>query len=323
MFGTLRLALALAVLLSHTGVGLGPFEIGNAAVVVFFVISGYAITGLVSTRFGAGRRLVPFCRERFVRLAPQYYLWLGFAALVYLGLGWGRLDLAGFVPYGLLAYLTVVPLGLQGYTGTVDTWLVSQASTLGVEITFYLAALRLAGSRRGSLACGLACLAIFAATDAGALPPGLYTYYTSPGPLPAFVLGSFLYRRDWSALAALGGPFLCVLAATPAVPFNAEFLLGTLVGVPCVAGLARVRPRAWDSRLGDASYGCYLGHMTFNTCILHLAGAESFTPALRALAVLAGAAGGYAGYLLVERPTLGYRRRIAATGALPSGARSA
>ena len=315
MFGTLRLALAILVLLSHTGLSLGPFEIGNAAVVVFFVISGYAITGLLATRFRAGRRLVPFCCERFVRLAPQYYLWLAAAALVYFGLGWGRLDTSGFIPYGLLAYLTVVPLGLQGYTGTVDTWLMSQASTLGVEITFYGAALWLVGSRGASLGCGLACLGVFVATDLGALPPGLYTYYTSPGPLPLFVAGSFLYRRDWVALAALGVPFLCVLAFAPSVPFNKEFLLGALLGVPGVALLARVKPRAGDARLGDASYGCYLGHITLNTCILHLAGAgaEGFTPGLRALAVLAGAAGGYAGYLLVERPTVACRRRIGAT----------
>ena len=313
MLGTLRLVLAVIVLLSHTGLSIGHIEIGVVAVAVFFIISGYAMTGLIQNRFSGpgGTRL--FYLERFVRLAPQYYLWLALALIVTIGLAWYPVNMAGFVPYGLLAYLTVIPLGLQGLMGLVGTLVMSQATTLGVEITFYVVAPWLLAGRWRGLLIGLACLVIYDVTERGVLTPALYTYYTSPGPLPLFLMGSFLFKKDWRILAILTLATVGILCFGLNQPFNLELLIGIVLGLPLVAVLGRLRKRKWDAMLGDASYGCYLGHVTVNVALLHLLGRPlvgGFTPLLQIVSIALGCLTGYASYLLVERPTLSFRRKF-------------
>jgi peptidoglycan/LPS O-acetylase OafA/YrhL len=77
LFGSYRAALALAVVVSHSQPMLGPnfvgsIELGNIAVMSFFVLSGFIISEAGST-FYRGRPLA-FLANRFWRIAPIYWL---------------------------------------------------------------------------------------------------------------------------------------------------------------------------------------------------------------------------------------------------------
>lgn len=75
MFGTFRMFLALNVVVGHMGGSyFGIIMPGIAAVVCFFMISGYAMSGLIQ---GSYPRLPEdvghFYLDRILRLGPQYY----------------------------------------------------------------------------------------------------------------------------------------------------------------------------------------------------------------------------------------------------------
>src|SRR5690625_440565 len=76
MFGGIRLFLAFIVALVHLHYGVPRIVlslVGIPAGVSFYVISGYAMTGLVRSHY-ADVRLVPrFYFDRMLRIGPQYY----------------------------------------------------------------------------------------------------------------------------------------------------------------------------------------------------------------------------------------------------------
>jgi peptidoglycan/LPS O-acetylase OafA/YrhL len=55
MLGTLRLVLALMVALSHVDVGVAGLNVGVVAVVTFYLISGYVMTGLPRRHYASPR----------------------------------------------------------------------------------------------------------------------------------------------------------------------------------------------------------------------------------------------------------------------------
>src|ERR1700694_3847607 len=137
MFGTFRLLLAAQVALSHTIPSPPNFQLGVPAVLIFFMLSGFAISGLIHTRFATGSAS-PFYAERAIRLAPQYYFWLAYSAFISFNRGWAPVNIDGFMSYRLFCYLTVIPVGFQAYFGAVFTALMSQASSLAIEICYYI-----------------------------------------------------------------------------------------------------------------------------------------------------------------------------------------
>jgi peptidoglycan/LPS O-acetylase OafA/YrhL len=269
MFGTLRLVLAAMVALSHIGGNFGNLWNGVVAVVIFYMISGYAMTGLLQSRFPRTKAAPTFYLERIVRLAPQYYFWLVFALFTSLYLKWYpySLNMKDFIPYGIFAYFTVVPLGLQSYLGSVNTLILPQATTLGIEITLYVFSPWILKSRKLSWIAAMICLGIFAATALEILPENIFTYFTSPGPMIFYLLGSFLYRKDWTSLGIFSVALISILLFGLPQRFNMEFLLGVIVGLPIMFGLMRFPPNKFDLALGDASYGLFLGHgVIFSPC---------------------------------------------------------
>lgn len=259
MFGTLRLLLAAMVVASHVGVAPWGLWIGVTAVIIFFLLSGYAMTGLLEKRFPETRFASTFYLERFVRLAPQYYFWLALSLFLLLCFKWQPLKMASFVPYDLLAYLAVVPLGLQRYLGSVDTLVMPQASTLGIEITLYAFSPWILKSRQLSWIAGLLCLSVFGATAIDLLPANIYTYYTSPAPMIYFLLGSFLYKKDWISMAVFASALVAILCYGLPQRFNVEFLVGIVVGLPLLSCYLLVMQTSSTAPLGtrpmDVSWG--------------------------------------------------------------------
>jgi len=319
MFGTLRLVLAATVALSHIGGNFGNLWNGVVAVVIFYMISGYAMTGLLLARFPGPNSAPTFYLERIVRLVPQYYFWLALAIFTSLFLKWYSysVDTNGFIPYGIFAYLTVIPLGLQSYLGSVNALILPQATTLGIEITLYVFSPWILKSRKLSWVAALTCLSLFVATALKILPENIYTYYTSPGPMIFYLLGSFLYRNDWTSLSIFTVALIIILLFVLLQRFNMEFLLGVIVGLPIMFGLMRFPPNKFDSALGDASYGCFLGHGAVFFTMSHYLGITEYTTPFRIVATILACLVGWGAFYLVERPTVPFRRRLKSGGRLP------
>jgi peptidoglycan/LPS O-acetylase OafA/YrhL len=297
---------------SHIIGNLGYLWYGVSAVVVFYMISGWAMTALLETRFPNPGSALVFYFERFIRLAPQYYLWLAIGVFTALYLHIYSVNTDGFVLHGLMAYLLVIPLGLQRYFGSVDTHIIAQASSLGIEITFYIFSPWVLKSRLFSCLAGCVGLVIFAATSFKILPDNIYTYYNFPGPIIFFILGSFLYKKDTRSILFFGLALILILIFGLPQRFNLEFIIGVVFGLPIVFICSRFPSQRFDSLLGDASYGCFLGHFIVFSFMLYYFDIDSASSGIyfRIMAVVLSCFIGWLSFYLVERPTLAYRRRL-------------
>ncbi|MDY0313038.1 MAG: hypothetical protein RBR20_13065, partial [Desulfobacterales bacterium] len=85
MFGTYRLILAVLVALSHIGITIGHLNPGVIAVVGFYLISGYVMTGLLRTHYDRIDKVGHFYLDRFLRLFPHYAV---VAALTFVWFVW-------------------------------------------------------------------------------------------------------------------------------------------------------------------------------------------------------------------------------------------
>ncbi|NCX98090.1 MAG: acyltransferase [Planctomycetia bacterium] len=309
MLGGFRALLAAIVVAFHLGVQPCGVWMGVSAVAMFYMISGYAMTGLLESRFSSPRCAPRFYAERFVRLAPQYYLWMTLLALQQFAFVPTTLDMSNWMPYGLTAYLTVLPMGLQAYLGTVKTWLNPVVTTLGIECCLYVFSPWVLRSHALSIAAAIAGLGIFVAADAGVMDFNTYTYYTFPGPLIFYMLGSFVYRKRWAAFGVFATALVVLLLRRWPTHFHQEYLAVMLLGVPVFLLLVRLPANRIDSALGDASYGCYLGHGMVMGLFQHLLGRPASGLEIVAVSALA-LVYGYLAFWLVERPTIPFRRRI-------------
>ena len=310
MLGSLRLLLSVLVAISHSDISQSPLWIGVIAVVVFFLISGYAITGLLTSRFQQPGTMRWFFVERFARLAPQYYFWLAVTALVASTTSWISMQRPFNVLADTIAYLTVFPLGLQFYLHEVRMLLLPQATSLGIEAVLYVVAPFVVHSRMKSWIAFIICLGVFVLSSTDRISDDLYTYFSAPGPLAFFLIGSWIYRRDWTSVNL--GTLLLLASLSPKLlsHFEIEIAIGLLIGVPAVVILAPRRASRLDRLLGDASYGVFLVHHTVFSIIKGVSGMPTFTPFTRVAAVALALLVGYVSFVILERPTIPFRRRL-------------
>lgn len=227
------------VLLGHAGLA----DAAPVGVTVFFVLSGYLITGLLRE----DRRLVPFYRRRFARLAPALIVVMSVVSMVSLARGdWNTL--AGAV--ASLTYVTnwlpVDQLGAMGHT-----W------SLAVEEQFYLLwPLLFFLPRKWILAVAITGAGVVIALRLG-LETGI-TEYRTIFRADALLIGCALAFLRPSRWATVPGAIL-VLIATFAFPIDG-YTLAAFGAVGLVAG-ARFLPSLPPlDRLGRVSYGVYLWH---------------------------------------------------------------
>jgi len=318
VLGSLRLGLAVAVVLFHAGWLPGGLSIGVCAVVVFYLISGYAMAGLAA-RFlvtrpnGFGIGVWRFWRDRWLRLYPQYLVWAAVGAFVAIALNrrWmaqqGGLDTAG-----VLINLSVIPLCVYMYSTVVShmMWL-PQGWSLATEFCFYAVLPFTWRYRAVAWAAAVGGCVVLALAMSGVLNPDWYGYRLLPGTLPFFMLGRAMLLRD----RALGGALVVVLLALGilvvasgrlGLGYNREILLAAGLG-PVLLALA-VRPPAWryDAVLGHASYGTYLAHIA----VLGLLADVRSLAVRGAAAVVLAVAAGLLGWVLVDHPVMRLRRRL-------------
>jgi peptidoglycan/LPS O-acetylase OafA/YrhL len=116
--GLLRLVLATLVLLSHAGVRVAGYNPGVFAVVVFYLISGYVMAGLIHHHYDAPRHIGSFYADRALRIFPQYLFYMGAALVWQVATGTTTLFLTRSPSaIDLLNNFTVIPLNFFMFNG--------------------------------------------------------------------------------------------------------------------------------------------------------------------------------------------------------------
>jgi peptidoglycan/LPS O-acetylase OafA/YrhL len=300
------------------------FDLGNMGVRVFFVISGYLITGLLlREQERSGTISIPrFYFRRTLRIFPAYYVFL---ACVAVAAAHGVEELR---PHDMLHAVTYT----ENYNAD-HSWVIGHAWSLSVEEQFYLmwpAVLLLSGARLGMwIAAGFAAAVPLVRVAVYYFAPAWYprTGYTFETVGDAIAIGCLLAglrSQLWNLpryRALLGSAWFWVVpAAVFAISSAARPRLQGLFGITLMnVGVAlcidwairnadgvvgRVLNCAPLVLIGQWSYSLYLWQQPF----LDRASTTWWTrfPLNVGLAFTAA----LASYYLVERPCLNARKRI-------------
>jgi peptidoglycan/LPS O-acetylase OafA/YrhL len=260
--GMLRLLLALLVWVSHAS----RLEVGGPAVMVFFMLSGYWVTGLYLRHNGS---IAGFMLDRFLRVWPLLAI---VAILTVAARLWLDVPAAGHLAS------TLMLLGLA----TRNQDVLGVAWSLDFELQFYFALpfLMMLVAPTGVLVKWRALIVLLVAT-----PVGLWLMYdqgiaTVLALVPAFGAGLAIRLTGWTcsgraalasviAFASFGVICLLVpelrhiLLKTPGVWSPADLricMAWCLVLVPYIAWNVRQSSPPVDRLLGDLSFPFYLLH---------------------------------------------------------------
>lgn len=322
--GTLRLVLALAVLLSHAGVRVGYLNPGVTAVIGFYLISGYVMAGLIHRHYDEPARVNRFYLDRVLRLFPQYLAYAG-ATLAWYALTGTRTDFLQQAPswQDIANNLLVVPLNFYMYTGADAFTLIPPAWSLGAELQFYLLAPFMLLWPRVGIALAALSLGVHAAALHGVLNTDWYGYRLLAGVLWVFAAGMLMFhahrnRPTWATLMACAAPVLALLVylylrrlGLHTAPYHQEVLIGWGVGVPLLHWAGRFKGGKVDHVAGDVSYGVFLNHFLL---IWLLFPAPERTPLQLAVLALCSVALSWATQHWLEKPVLAWRRRLRVRG---------
>lgn len=326
MLGTFRLVLALMVAISHVvprraeldpGVAHWLPNPGVIAVIGFYLISGYVMTGLLRNHFPTRRSIPAFWFDRALRLYPQY-LFVAGLTLTWMLMTGARTEYLQYTPdlWDLLANLLIVPLNFYMFNGTDRFSLVPPAWSLGAEVQFYLL-LPVLLLWRARLVGFLVSLFIYILAGMQVIESDWYGFRLLPGVLFVFLLGSYLYDLQRSDTGHAAARRLVVGAAAGAAGFGlllaalgklvlshtAETLLGIVLCLPLLWLLGMRRRRSWDERLGDLAYGVFLNHFLVQWAIVgRVDGVTRGVVFICAVIVLSGLQ-----QWVVERPAIAWR----------------
>jgi peptidoglycan/LPS O-acetylase OafA/YrhL len=321
--GTYRFLLAIAVALSHMGVTFqGGHNPGIVAVISFYMISGFVMTGLVRSHYAEYRKLPIYCLDRLARIFPQYLFFLALAVASYFVFHISSPWLSDVSFAGVMANVLVVPLDFFMYSqAIVGSMFIPQAWSLGLELTFYIMfPFILISGRRDVWFVASLLVWFFAAY--GVINTDQWGYRLLPGTLFIFLLGSYIYDfRQPSprhpAVLLFGLMLVSAIALSASgkleLPYTYEVLVGSLVGVPALFILARCKRSGWDDWFGNLSYGIFLCHFLV-IWIFEMLSLQRGMGGI-ALMITASVALGYLGYAAVEHPVVRWRRGLRRKGA--------
>ena len=342
-FDGLRALAAGVIVIYHLAFVLAAFDVAgrawierlNIGVSIFFVISGALLYLPFAMARAQGRprpSLRDYAARRTARIGPAYWVALPIVALV-LGLS-GVFTLEGLVRYGLF---------LQIYSPATFTGGIGQAWTLDVEVVLYAFLALWVGAiagllnRRGEVAGLVAVIVLSLAWKVvvgrmvAAGDVDLTVLVWPPAWADQFALGMLLAvaAARGVRLRASTGAVLTGAAALAFLLFGAldpgggvmvrnlvDHVVKTAIAVALVAPVAlRAAPALWSSApmrwLGARSYGLYLWHLAVmiqldRWDVQGTIGTAGFV----VVAVAVSVALGWASWSLVERPAIGWGRRI-------------
>ena len=293
----LRFFLALSVLQSHIWhqspfYGFG----GSTSVEIFFVISGFYISSILSSKY---TDLPKFYLNRVLRLYPQYFIILGFIAFKLVIFPETRENLFAFpvaaLCLGALANLTFIGsdwlmffkinagnISFGNFQfGDVPIWhvlWVPQIWSLGIEIAFYCIApylTRLSTKQISIIAFTLLSFRFVGLFTVLKFDPWTYRFF--PFELPLFITGILIQRKkriinEWlirlpKFIYSLKAQRLLILSSfiiCGLLPSLSEFgrlcLVSVLILIVVIPVLAADWP-SWDRKIGELSYPIYISHM--------------------------------------------------------------
>jgi peptidoglycan/LPS O-acetylase OafA/YrhL len=281
----LRAVAILSVLLYHSGTGLFPG--GYVGVDVFFVISGFLITGIIAREVDAGRfSILGFYERRARRIMPALMVMLGFVlcAAAYL---FFPDDFAKVPKSALLTTLFVSNIGFfleTGYfAGSAETVPLLHTWSLAVEEQFYLGfplllilIARFMPQWRVAFIAGISLLSFILAIATQASGSGFAFYLPPPRAWELFI-GALLALGAFPAIASRWLREAVAFAGLAAIACAALFFdkttifpgINALFPVFGAAALILCAPRTWVGRLletgpmvgvGLISYSLYLWH---------------------------------------------------------------
>jgi len=311
MFGILRFFLALTVVVYHMGYHPMGLYIGVSAVMVFYMISGYVISALYSSRFISIKNARHFYIERFIRIAPQYYFYLAIALLLFYK------DIYMFSSTGInaISNVALIPLGFSEIFSSLHLFaIIPPTFSLANEFLLYLISPIILVFPVAALIVLSLSLGVFILASHGLiLMPDTY-FFVFPGPLIFFLLGHFIRKSDWKCLVVtvivltLNFSHLAYTQLAASGYIN-EIYLGLYSGVFLLLLLRNRKPRLIDNWLGAVSYGCFLSHMLLHIVLSHYWKASS--PLLyNFVLIFLSVACGCLSFLLIEWPTIKYRSHL-------------
>lgn len=323
--GTMRFTLALLVLLSHGGLYIQGRNPGVAAVVVFYLISGYVMAALVDRYYLRVASTWRFYADRLMRIYPQYGVYAILTFIWFATVGHTTLFLQHSPSLiDVINNVLVVPLNFFMYNHSDRFTLIPPAWSLGAELLFYLLVPWLWRRLQWAIWLGATSFGVQVLSWFGVLHTDTWGYRLLPGVLWVFVLGMLLFklhakkRQSAAWVLSLAGALVLLLTLTTlqhfqqlSRPYSFEVLLGVAVGLPFLNWLAG----AWtssaklmkaDDWLGNLSYGVFLNHFLVMWVMGWNPGLTSGQLAL--LAVFSTLLSGIT-WWLVERPVLRWRRQ--------------
>ena len=322
MLGSYRLGLALLVALSHIGTSIAGHNPGVVAVVGFYLVSGYVMTGLLRSHYTRLDRIPAFYADRLLRLYPAY---LSIACMTYAWflLTGVRTEYLRTSPRlgNIVENVTVVPLNFYMFNHADQFTLIPPAWSLGAEMQFYLIIPLLLFIRAGMRVWALSVsIAIFLAAAFGFVNSDWYGYRLLPGVLFMFLLGSWLYDMHQAREPSVRAPIVLMVIALVAnvgvalhlagkllVPYNLEILGGLVLGIVTLNVLGHRSRNKVDDALGNLSYGVFLNHFLIMWAFFD-GRVEGFisTASYLGISVLIA----FVMYSVVERPVLTFRRDL-------------
>jgi peptidoglycan/LPS O-acetylase OafA/YrhL len=241
--GVTRLLLAVSVLLAHTGVQ--ALIGGVLAVQIFFMISGYLISFLL-TEAKTYSRTSDFYINRALRILPLYWVVASFALVVHLvesfffgrsaffstfsempPLAWYFVGVSNFTVLGQdqVLFMSVQDATLQYSadfaSSEVQLWqglLIPPAWSLGVELAFYLVAPFVLLSKKRLMvffALSLALRALFVFLGFGMNDPWSYRFF--PTELAVFLAGAISHQFIAPRVASIAKNSQGLIALIPVV----------------------------------------------------------------------------------------------------------
>ena len=318
MSGIYRFALASLVVTFHAGFRPLQLSIGVSAVVAFYILSGYAMTGLWDSHYKTRGKSQYFYLERLIRIFPQYYFWLLITLVLTFGLNWWfpgyeEKEISFKV---ILNALSLIPYALDIYLPETIAWNpIGVTTSLANEEIFYLIAPLLFTFRKTFFAIATVSLFIFFLSIFDIIAINVYSYFYFPGPTVFLFIGHLVYRRD-SFLVNIYGlmilSMICVSAITGNISdgYNREIFVGIILGTFIPILIGNKHETQFSKILGNASYGMFLGHTAVLIVLKHFNCFDDSKFLFGATWYLISIIAGWCSYMVIEKPTLTLRRQV-------------
>jgi len=307
--GLLRLILAVWVLVAHSGGTLFGLRFAGPelAVETFFIISGFYMALILSTRYRS--KAGAFYFNRFLRLFPSYWIalavFLGCSGAYWIATGHARYPWVGWNPslgslkvwfVAVFANLLIVGTDIFSWFhgGTYFSYVaIPPIWSVAIEIIFYLFA-PLVVRARLSLQWGLFLAGLVIRGRLAAR----YGVTFAPTTVPFFLAGILSYRlytaavepflpgKTWSRLGDLLTLVLALGVCFPSYFVAREptwYFALVSISLPLVFAASKDRP--WDAWVAQWSYPIYLCHWLL--LILYACVADRVASSLKVYFVLA------------------------------------